>query len=321
MTSRNRVLWAYIAILLGVFGHASSEFISVLTGVFGPELSVWRFMLGGLGLLTVSLIYPPTRDLLTPLKEQPLKILLLSFFGMALGQLIFHWSLDYASVIQVATLVTTMPIGVVVVNRIINGVPISAPKIVSGIGAFLGVVLLLTDGYLAQLASSDSKILYGVLMALGCALIGSVYMVLVKPLINQYGAIRMTTYTFALGMIFLWLVVGLAWGIWVNPTTLFDRAPNEYLAIMTLGWWNTTIAMVLWLAGLAAVPDIARANYLFFLKPVIAAVLAYFILSQPITGIQILAIVVICACVLAEVFWDSLHGWFTAGPSSVRKTL
>ena len=34
---------AYLAVFLGVCGHASSEFVSVLSGVKGPELSVWRF--------------------------------------------------------------------------------------------------------------------------------------------------------------------------------------------------------------------------------------------------------------------------------------
>ena len=38
---------AYLAVFLGVTGHASSEFVSVLSGVKGPELSVWRFLLGG----------------------------------------------------------------------------------------------------------------------------------------------------------------------------------------------------------------------------------------------------------------------------------
>jgi drug/metabolite transporter (DMT)-like permease len=267
-------------------------------------------MLGGFGLLIVALLYPPTRDLLTPLRQQPLKIILLSFFGMALAQLIFHWSLNYATVIQVATLVTTMPIWVVIANSLINKTPIATPKIISGIGAFLGIVLLLTDGYLLQLTGDSTNALLGVSMAIGCAAIGAVYMVMVKPLIQQYGAIRMTTYTFALGAVFLWVVVGLAWNIWVNPLTLFERQPQQYLSIMTMGWWNTTIAMVLWLGGLAAVPDMARANYLFFLKPVIAAILAYFILGDSVTATQILAIIVVCSCVLMEIFWEPIQMFF-----------
>ena len=308
---RNIIFWAYLAIILGVFGHASSEFVAKLTGVFGPELSVWRFILGGFGLVVAALLYPPSRDLWTPLHEQPMQILLLSIFGMALAQLIFHWSLEYATVIQVATLVTTMPIWVVIANAAIHKTSIPAAKIASGIGATVGVVLLITDGYVHQLTQADSLAFVGVLMAVGCAAIGAIYMVMVKPLINRYGAIRITAYTFALGAIGLWLAVGAAWGIWVNPFTLFKREPSQYWAIMTMGWWNTTIAMVLWLGGLAAMPDMPRANYLFFLKPVIAALLAYFILAEPITGFQILAIFVVCACVVIELFWDPISAKFS----------
>ena len=42
--------------------------------------------------------------------------------------------------VQVPTIVTTMPILVVVVDRIINKSPVSVPEIASGIGAFVRVI-------------------------------------------------------------------------------------------------------------------------------------------------------------------------------------
>lgn len=291
-------------VLLGVCGHASSEFVAKLTGVIGPEVTVWRFMIGGLGLLTVSLIWPSSRDLLTPLRRDGFTIVLLSIFGMTLAQLLFHWALDYATVIQVATLVTTMPIMVVIVNRFVNKVPISAPKIVSGIGAFGGVVFLITDGYVGSIASEGT--VQGVFLALGCAFLGAFYIVLSKPYFGKYGAIRMTTYTFALGFFAVWPIAGIFWGIWVDPTTLFDRPVENAAAILTLGIWNTTIGFCLWLGGLALVPDTGRANYMFFLKPVIAAFLAVFFLGEPITIAQGIAILLVTGCVAAEVFWDEI---------------
>jgi drug/metabolite transporter (DMT)-like permease len=229
-------------------------------------------------------------------------------FGLGFAQLVFHWSLDYASIIQVATIVTTMPILVVIVDRIINKSRITTPKIVSGIGAFIGVVLLLTDGYLEQLEMGGGAI-YGVLLALICAIVGSVYLVLIRPVINQYGAIRITTLSFVFGAVALWITVGFAWDIWVDPTTLFERPSQAYLSILTLGIWNTCIGFILWLWGLSAAPDIGRANYLFFLKPVIAATLAFFILNMNISAFQLLAILMICGCVLVEVFYDQISGW------------
>lgn len=308
MFFRSIVFWAYLATFLGVFGHATSEFFSVLSGLRGPEVSVWRYTVGAASLLIVCLSGRNSRNLLQPIREQPFRLLALSVFGLGFAQLFFHWSLDYASIIQVATIVTTMPILVVIVDRIINKSRITTPKIVSGIGAFIGVILLLTDGYLEQLEMGGGAI-YGVLLALICAIVGSVYLVLIRPVINQYGAIRITTLSFVFGAVALWITVGFAWDIWVDPTTLFERPSQAYLSILTLGIWNTCIGFILWLWGLSAAPDIGRANYLFFLKPVIAATLAFFILNMNISAFQLLAILMICGCVLVEVFYDQISGW------------
>ncbi len=293
---------------MGVFGHSTSEFFSVLSGLRGPEVSVWRYMMGATSLLVVSLSLKNSRNLLQPLREQPFRVLALSVFGMAYMQLVFHWSLDYASVVQVATMVTTIPIFVVIVDGVINKTRITAPKMVSGFGAFTGVLLLLTDGYLEQLKMASGAI-YGVLLALLCAIGGSFYLVLIRPVINRYGAIRITTLTFTIGAMALWITVGLAWGIWVDPTTLFERPSQAYLSILTLGIWNTCIGFILWLWGLSAAPDMGRANYLFFLKPVIAATLAFFILHRNISSFQFLAILMVCGCVLAELFYERISTW------------
>ena len=310
--TKNAVPWAYLCVFIGVTGHASSEFFAVLSGIKGAEVSVWRYLVGSAGLLLVALARPQTRDLITPLREQGLRIVLLSLFGMGMGQLFFHWSLDFATVTQVATMVTTMPILVVILDHLIHKGPISTPKMISGLGAFGGVVLLLTDGYLGDLGGAGAT-LPGLILALGCAVVGALYMVLVRPVIREYGAIRIITLTFTIGAVGLWLVVGAAWGIWVDPTTLFERPPQAYLSVLTLGIWNTTIAMVLWLGGLAAVPDMGRANYLFFFKPVIAAGLAFFILRQEITAIQILAIAAITLCVSVEVFYGRIRALLRRG--------
>lgn len=293
---------AYLACFVGVLGHASSEFVAKLAATPGPEFSVWRFLVGGACLVLVSFFWPGARDLITPLRQDGLRIVLLSCFGMALGQLIFHWALDFASVVQVATIVTGIPIAVVVVDRLVNGTPMTAPKLVSGLGAFIGVVLLLTNGAAADVQFGGPNLI-GTLMALACAVIGGFYIVLAKPLVQAYGPVRMTAYTFALGFFFLYVVVGLAWGVWVNPLSLFNKEPAQIAGILTIGIWNTAMAMTLWLAGLSFAPDPQRANYLFFLKPVIAAMLAVVILGDTLTWMQGLAIFAICSCVALEYIW------------------
>ena len=293
---------AYLAVFLGVIGHASSEFVSVLSGIAGPELSVWRFLLGGVGLLLLSLIFPSSRDLLAPFKTHGFRLVGLSILGISTGYLLFHWSLDFATVPQVATLVTTIPIFVGLANLWINKQPLSGAKVISGLSAMLGVALLVTDGYLAMLAGAGQNLI-GVLMAMGCAAVVAFYTVMVRPIIAKYGALRITAITLSIGAIGLWFVVGLFWKIWVNPFALFDRSASQVASLLTIALWNTTITQYLWIGGLAAVPDITRGSYLFFLKPVIAAFLAIVFLNQELTAWQILAILVICVSVLIEAGW------------------
>ncbi len=290
---------AYLAVFLGVIGHASSEFVAVLSGVGGPELSVWRFLLGGFGLVILALIFPSSRNLIEPFKTNGVRLVLLSLFGVTLGYLMFHWSLDYAAAPQVATMVTTIPLFVGLVNTWLNKQPFSTAKIITGASAVLGVALLITDGYLAKLAGSGQSLI-GIFMAMSCAALVAAYTVMIRPVIVKHGALRITAITMMMGSIGLWLVVGLFWDIWVNPATLFDRPPNQVASLLTISLYNTTITQFLWIGGLAAVPDITRGSYLFFLKPVLAACLAVMFLGHALTAWQILAIAVICASVFVE---------------------
>lgn len=298
--------WAYPAVLIGVSGHASSEFFAVYSGVSGPEVSVWRYLLGGFGLVLLALCYRDSRDLIAPLRAEGGRIVVLSFFGVTLTYLAFHWALDFATVIQVATVVTTIPIFVAMANWIVNGARPGQVKIVTGALASLGVALLLTDGALEALAG-ETRALWGVLLAVVCAGLGSFYAVLVKPVMTRHGGLRIIALTMMLGGVGLWLLVGVAWGVWVNPLTLPDRPAVAAWSIVALAFWCTMVAQFMWIGGLSAAPDMTRASYLFFLKPVIAATLAILILGDWPSILQVAAIILVTACVGVEMFWTSLR--------------
>jgi len=290
---------AYAAVFIGVLGHASTEFFSVLSGVSGPELSVWRFVLGSIGLVVLALAFPASRDLMAPLRTHGWRLAALSFLGITIGYLVFHWSLDFASVPQVATVVTTIPIFVAISTLLINGQRITLSKAASGACAIIGIALLITDGYLAKLAGSAESLL-GIFLAMACAAAVGAYSVLIRPIIAEYGALRITAISMTLGAIGLWIVVGLFFGVWINPDRLTGLEGTALASLLAIAFWNTTITQFLWIGGLAAVPDITRGSYLFFLKPVIAALLAVWILGQDLTFTQTLAIIVITSSVAAE---------------------
>ena len=300
---------AYLAVFMGVAGHASSEFVAKVisneTAIAGPEVSVWRFVLGGFGLVVLALLTPSQRDLVKPIRENGHRILPLALLGVTGAYLLFHWSLDYATVAQVATLITTAPIFVGLINARVNGQPLSTAKIVGGLGALVGVALLVTDGVLARLTGDPASII-GVLLTLASAVLLSLYLVFIKPYIARYGAMRISAVTMFPGGVVLWVLVGLAWGDWVVPTALPAYGTEATASVLVLAFYNTTLTQFLWVGGLAAVPDLTRGMYLFFLKPAVGALLALLVLGTVPTGLQVLAIVVITACVGVEAFWDRI---------------
>jgi drug/metabolite transporter (DMT)-like permease len=300
----NRPAIAYIAVFIGVLGHASSEFVAVLSGVSGPEVSSWRFLLGGSGLLLVSMVIAGPGAVLKIFRAEWKLLLPLSFAGVSLAYLLFHWALDYATVIQVATLVTTIPIFVGISNQIVNRQPISAVKWLTGCTAVFAVALLISDGYLSKLIDTKSSLI-GIFMALGCAALVASFSVLVRPIISRHGALPVTALAMFVGGLGLWVVVGIAFGIWVNPLNLPNLPAREAWSLLVIALWNTTLTQYLWIGGLAHAPDITRASYLFFLKPAVATVLAVAILSQPLTLIQVIAIIAICGSVLIEFMYQA----------------
>ena len=300
----NRPAIAYIAVFIGVLGHASSEFVAVLSGVSGPEVSSWRFLLGGSGLLLVSMVIAGPGAVLKIFRAEWKLLLPLSFAGVTLAYLLFHWALDYATVIQVATLVTTIPIFVGISNQIVNRQPISAVKWSTGCTAVFAVALLISDGYLSKLIDTKSSLI-GIFMALGCAALVASFSVLVRPIISRHGALPVTALAMFIGGLGLWVVVGIAFGIWVNPLNLPNLPARQAWSLLVIALWNTTLTQYLWIGGLAHAPDITRASYLFFLKPAIATVLAVAILSQPLTLIQVIAIIAICGSVLIEFMYQA----------------
>jgi len=296
---------AYAAVLVGVIGHASSEFVSVLTGLGGPETSVWRFTLGGAGLVVVALLRRDSRDLLTPLRRHFARITGLALLGVTLAYLSFHWSLDYATVPQVATLVTAIPIFVVVVAALVDRTRLAPVKLVTGALALVGAALLVTDGYLAELGGARRN-LFGLVLVLCCAASVGAYLILIRPVVAEYGALRATALTMAIGGAALWLVVGLAWGRWVDLASLPDKPTDAIVAIVVLALFNTTLTQFLWIGGLAATPDMTRGAYLFFLKPVIAAALAVAFLAQELSLYQVGAAALICSTVAVELSWPRI---------------
>jgi drug/metabolite transporter (DMT)-like permease len=85
----------------------------------------------------------------------------------------------------------------------------------------------------------------GVLLATGCAALGSFYAVLVKPVMARHGGLKIIALTMVIGGIGLWLLVGAAWGKWVNPASIVDKpALAAVLAVLILASYPTPLQVL-----------------------------------------------------------------------------
>ena len=130
-------------------------------------------------------------------------------------------------------LVTTIPIFVGISNQIINRQPISAVKWLTGCTAVFAVALLISDGYLSKFLDTKSSLI-GIFMALGCAALVASFSVLVRPIITRHGALPVTALAMFIGGLGLWVVVGIAFGIWVNPLNFPNLPARQAWSLLVI---------------------------------------------------------------------------------------
>ena len=70
------------------------------------------------------------------------------------------------------------------------------------------------DGYLETMTDTSDNLI-SISMALLSSLFFAIFMVLIKPIIAVYRALRITAISLSIGAIGLWLIVGAVFGIWL----------------------------------------------------------------------------------------------------------
>ena len=73
---------------------------------------------------------------------------------------------------------------------------------------------------------------------------GSFYAVLVKPVMARHGGLKIIALTMMIGGIGLWLLVGSAWGIWVNPA-IVEKPALAAWSLIILALMNTTVTQLM----------------------------------------------------------------------------
>ncbi len=278
-------LLAFFAIVAFSTIESASKFLS--SGVSPYAITAWRFLIGGLVILPFALAQV-RKSGQRPGWAVLARMALLGMFTVCLSMLLLQISVHYGKASVSAVLVSSNPLFVSLFALLILREKLTWLQAAGLVFALAGIALLIARE--ADLGTTRYLNLpLSIVLGLAAALIFGLYTVLARRLIMSHGNTLTNTVSFlggSLGLFAYSLVAGKSLAI--APT-----AAN--LGIML--YLGTVVSGVAYLAFFASMGGLGahRASMYFFLKPVIASLLAMAWVGERLTALQGLAIGVIVA--------------------------
>jgi drug/metabolite transporter (DMT)-like permease len=281
--SRGYLYVALAAILWGTLGL----FYRVLHDEYHlPSLTIafLRVSLTAIALIAFSILKRPDAFKISR-RDLPLFILF-GFFGVAATNFLYVQSVVTTSVTTAVVLLYTAPAFVSVIAWKFWREPLNARKIIAIAIAFLGCALI-ARAY----AVGESKLnVLGLFLGVGAGFTYALYTIFSKFALERHSSLTALIYALAFGAIFLAPFQSLE-----NFAPLVQQ-PSGWIYVLGLVAAPSVGAMALYNAGLTRVPA-SNASLVATLEPVMASVLAYFVLGERLEIAQMIggALVVIAA--------------------------
>jgi drug/metabolite transporter (DMT)-like permease len=213
------------------------------------------------------------------------KIMIASFFGIALNMLSFFKGLSLTSPISASVMMVTSPIMVLIFSSILIRKPIGKQRILGVFVGLIGALLLITLGSSSK-GTSENSAFGNFLVFLNAASYG-LYLVLAKDLIKKYNPVVFIKWLYLFGLIFV-----IPFGYGELTAIVWQEIPtNIYWNIGFVLIFTTCITYLFNLYGLSKLKPTTVSVFI-YLQPVIATIYAL------IVGSDSLNLVKICATLL-----------------------
>lgn len=261
---------AHLALLAVNLIYGSSHFIAKL--VMPDYLKPNTFIL--FRVLGATILFWTLRAFIKEKVERKdlIKIAIAGFFGVALNQLLFFQGLSITSAIDSAIIMVTSPVIVTLLSFFILKTSLTANKVIGISAGLIGAILLI---YLGSEGNTGSSMI-GNLFILGNATSYSLYLVLVKPLLNKYKPITVITYMFTFA-----LFIVLPFGIQDINDFSFEFPSYVFLAIGFVVLFTTFCTYLFNIFAVKVLSPTIASAYI-YLQPVFAMLIGFFIaLSDP----------------------------------------
>jgi len=224
-------------------------------------------------------------------KRDVTPLFLLGFFGVMVYHLGLNYGEQYVSPGAASLIVATIPVLVVILAVMFLDERVT-PRKVGGIGLSLtGLVILTVWG---SEATIEVDYVVGALAVLLAAVMGAVYTVAGKKMLERYSALSLTLYAMLLGSIGLLPLVR-----WSFVTEVASMSWETGAAVVFLGLVSTIVSYALWYMALE-VKGASELSVYLYAVPVISTLVSYLLFDDPITplfvvggGLVILGVAVV----------------------------
>lgn len=288
-------LYVFGAIVLFSTIEVVSKYLQSGMGTGKPlgadQVASLRFMLGGLLLLPFAVGGGRGSLAARAVRNDPVPLVLLGVVGVFLTFFLFHQGVERASASTAAVVFSGNPIFTSLLAVLLLKERLRAVGWL-GIGlGFLGALAAVTGFHLSGLFSRDDFL--GGILVLSSALTWSAYTVYGKRYSQVYGGLTVSFLSIVAGSAMFALLLGVRGG-W-GELASYDAGTWGWL--LYLGMVTVGIGYLLYFEGMRQVPA-SRGASLFYLKPILALLLAHYALGEPVTYALVFATVMVAAGVL-----------------------
>lgn len=293
-------LSTHLYCVVAIFFFSTIEVVGKLigTGISPYGITAWRFLIGGLLLLPLALkertLYP-----ISVAGKDYLKFALAGILNVCISMLFLQLSIFYGKAVLSAVIVSTNTLFVAIFAFFFLKERITKLHIL-GLGLGLLGLFFIIYGERVLLSQSRNLVL-GVAFGLAAALTFALYTVYSKKLVIRFGNFTTLSYTFIFGAILLF-----TFSILTGKEVMFKPNLKNIVLILYLSVFVTGLAYILYFAAIKRI-GAAKASLYFFLKPAVAAILAWLIHRETVNLMQLGGIIIIMLSLSREAVIRFLH--------------
>lgn len=253
------------------------------------QLNFWRWVVALLCMLPIAL--PHLKREWPEIRKHIGYLSFMALMGISLLNTLIYKGGQSTESLNMALLVPTVPIMIVILSRIVYGEAITRRRLLGIIIVILGVLTIVSRGDLQRLATVHFAA--GDFWALGGAACFAVYSLFMRQRPVNISLWAFNAVTFALGLLFT--VPALIWEMCVLPLPVLSSGVG--IGILYSGVGCSFVAYMLWAKAISIIGPV-KAGFVYYTLPLFAAVSATLVLGEVVSMAHILGGVCIIAGIL-----------------------